>query len=168
MATKLCGRDARSLIVQDLHSNAVLALAQHGFGSLECAQQFCNSGRYSGNAVTATFERVSVIALPSPAQAECDLELLHDIAALAFDAHSVDRLNGHPRQPAEPALATDTGPAAEHSLQHDMRLLERALQAAPTGIVISDARENDCPIIYVNPAFERLTGYRADEVIGRN
>jgi len=32
----------------------------------------------------------------------------------------------------------------------------------PTSIVVSDAIEPDCPIIYVNKVFESVTGYRAD------
>ncbi|MCL5998141.1 MAG: PAS domain S-box protein, partial [Chloroflexi bacterium] len=48
------------------------------------------------------------------------------------------------------------------------RLMERAIEAATNGIVISDAQQHDMPIIYVNPAFERITGYSRDEVIGRN
>ena len=36
------------------------------------------------------------------------------------------------------------------------------------GVVVSDARKTDCPVIYVNPAFEKLTGYPAVEVLGRN
>lgn len=47
-------------------------------------------------------------------------------------------------------------------------LLERALAAAGEGIVIGDARRPDVPLIYVNPAFEALTGYTAPEVLGRN
>jgi PAS domain-containing protein len=31
-----------------------------------------------------------------------------------------------------------------------------------------DARQPDNPLVYVNEGFERLTGYRAEEVIGRN
>ena len=38
----------------------------------------------------------------------------------------------------------------------------------PTSFVVSDALEPDFPIIYVNKVFESLTGYRADEVLGRN
>jgi len=34
--------------------------------------------------------------------------------------------------------------------------------------VVSDALEPDFPIIYVNTVFEESTGYRADEVLGRN
>jgi len=39
---------------------------------------------------------------------------------------------------------------------------------APCGFVVSDALEPDNPIIYVNTVFEIVTGYRAEEVIGRN
>nr|CAB3448878.1 unnamed protein product [Digitaria exilis] len=36
------------------------------------------------------------------------------------------------------------------------------------GMVVSDALEPDFPIIYVNRGFEDATGYRAEEVLGRN
>ena len=38
----------------------------------------------------------------------------------------------------------------------------------PTSFVVSDALDPDFPIIYVNKVFEVFTGYRADEVLGRN
>ena len=38
----------------------------------------------------------------------------------------------------------------------------------PTSFVVSDALDPDYPIIYVNKVFELFTGYRADEVLGRN
>jgi PAS domain S-box-containing protein len=41
------------------------------------------------------------------------------------------------------------------------------LQNVRSAIVISDATSPDEPLVYVNPAFETLTGYTADEVIGR-
>ena len=49
-----------------------------------------------------------------------------------------------------------------------LALKERALAAAAEGITIVDARLPDTPLIYVNAGFERLTGYSADEVLGRN
>ena len=52
--------------------------------------------------------------------------------------------------------------------QHDSLLRLRALDACSNGIVISDARQSHQPIVYVNSAFERITGYRAHEVLGRN
>lgn len=49
-----------------------------------------------------------------------------------------------------------------------IRLRERALESTANGILISDLRLRDNPIVYVNPAFERITGYCRDEVVGRN
>lgn len=37
-----------------------------------------------------------------------------------------------------------------------------------SAFVVSDALEPDFPIIYVNSVFESATGYRAEEVLGRN
>jgi diguanylate cyclase (GGDEF)-like protein/PAS domain S-box-containing protein len=47
-------------------------------------------------------------------------------------------------------------------------LLRAALDAAPDGIVICDAKGADHPVVYVNPAFERLTGYGSDELVGHD
>lgn len=52
--------------------------------------------------------------------------------------------------------------------EKQLRLLKRSLEASYNGVVIVDAREFDHPIIYVNPAFERITGYSSHEAIGRN
>ncbi len=38
----------------------------------------------------------------------------------------------------------------------------------PTSIAIADVRLADMPLVYVSPAFTRLTGYAAHEAIGRN
>jgi len=48
------------------------------------------------------------------------------------------------------------------------RLLERAIAASSNGIVISNAQLPDNPVIYVNPAFEAITGYSPSEVLGKN
>jgi PAS domain S-box-containing protein len=47
-------------------------------------------------------------------------------------------------------------------------LRNQALEASPSGITIADALQPDLPLIYINPAFERTTGYTAEESIGRN
>ena len=44
----------------------------------------------------------------------------------------------------------------------------RQWQALNAGVVISDARLPDMPIVYVNPMFEEMCGYSAGELLGRN
>ncbi|ACQ78879.1 putative PAS/PAC sensor protein [Beutenbergia cavernae DSM 12333] len=44
----------------------------------------------------------------------------------------------------------------------------RAAQASQVSIVVTDAREDDEPIVWVNEAFTRTTGYARDAALGRN
>ncbi|XP_075503286.1 adagio protein 1-like [Primulina tabacum] len=46
--------------------------------------------------------------------------------------------------------------------------VDALLQPANYGFVVTDALEPDNPIIYVNSGFEMVTGYLAEEVLGRN
>jgi len=48
----------------------------------------------------------------------------------------------------------------------DLELKERAMDAAPVGISITDPDREDNPLIYVNEQFEELTGYT--DVVGEN
>lgn len=49
-----------------------------------------------------------------------------------------------------------------------LRLLEATAAANIDGVTISDVNKPDYPLVYVNPGFERMTGYSAEEVLGRN
>jgi diguanylate cyclase (GGDEF)-like protein/PAS domain S-box-containing protein len=49
-----------------------------------------------------------------------------------------------------------------------LRLREQAIEACVNSILIVSAQEPDYPIEYVNPAFQKMTGYPASEVIGRS
>lgn len=50
----------------------------------------------------------------------------------------------------------------------DLELLKQAVMDSRDGITIADARAPDMPLIFVNPAFERMSGYSAADVLGRN
>ncbi|MET0240785.1 MAG: HWE histidine kinase domain-containing protein [Sphingobium sp.] len=46
--------------------------------------------------------------------------------------------------------------------------MQIGFQMTPVAMVVSDPTLPDCPLIYVNAAFEKLTGFAAIEVLGRN
>ena len=74
-----------------------------------------------------------------------------------------------PRAHAAPAATRVPGAAAAPRGEGDVELnLQRALAATTNGVSIADATRPDQPLIYVNAAFERLSGLRAEDVIGRN
>ena len=52
--------------------------------------------------------------------------------------------------------------------EENLNLKSEALQAAGNGIIICDALQKDYPIIYFNPAFQELTGYDSEEILGKN
>jgi PAS domain S-box-containing protein len=53
-------------------------------------------------------------------------------------------------------------------LHEELWLKEKAIASASNGISLADATQPDNPLIYVNPAFEQITGYSAEEVQGKN
>jgi PAS domain S-box-containing protein len=48
------------------------------------------------------------------------------------------------------------------------QVLTAILDECVNGVTLADPDLEDCPIIYANKAFERLTGYDQDEIIGLN
>jgi PAS domain S-box-containing protein len=57
---------------------------------------------------------------------------------------------------------------ANHSAEDERLLHQQVLDAIPAGVVISAVGKPDRPIVYMNPAFERMTGYPPAEVLGRD
>lgn len=47
-------------------------------------------------------------------------------------------------------------------------VFQQAIEHAAGGLVICDVQQPSWPIVYASPGFERLTGYRAEEVLGKN
>ncbi len=52
--------------------------------------------------------------------------------------------------------------------EETLRMNKIIIDQTSTGFVVSDPRQKDCPLIFVNPAFERITGYSPAESLGKN
>jgi diguanylate cyclase (GGDEF)-like protein/PAS domain S-box-containing protein len=58
--------------------------------------------------------------------------------------------------------------AARKRAEAALQLRQRAIDASANAIIITSAAAPHYPIEYVNPAFERITGYSANDVLGQN
>jgi diguanylate cyclase (GGDEF)-like protein/PAS domain S-box-containing protein len=54
----------------------------------------------------------------------------------------------------------------KHQDEANLRLLRRAMESADNGIAIADARLPGLPMVYVNRAYEKMTGKSAAELLG--
>jgi diguanylate cyclase (GGDEF)-like protein/PAS domain S-box-containing protein len=94
-------------------------------------------------------------------------------ALLARVAPRAEPLPSAPR----PEAAAPVAPAVPAADRFDVgvlvsatgdTLVHGALAATPSGVSIVDVRQPDQPLVYVNPAFERLAGLPRSELLGRN
>ncbi len=108
-----------------------------------------------------------------------ELRTRHDIPVVFLTAHSdmatIQRARsvlpyGYLVKPFEERELLTTIEMATYRHQTDarQRLYQRAISATTVGMLVTDARQPDHPIISCNAAFERISGYSEAEIIGRN
>ncbi|QLH76095.1 PAS domain-containing protein [Halosimplex rubrum] len=94
---------------------------------------------------------------------------------LASDAIAAGVTDYVPRDPPEKQLgalvdaldaAIEAGDRRFAEVTEELK--DRAMDEAPVGITIADGKRRDTPLIYINEAFEELTGYETADVLGRN
>ncbi|MFW6321498.1 MAG: bacterio-opsin activator domain-containing protein [Halohasta sp.] len=105
----------------------------------------------AGDAVAAGVSEFVPAGTPDTA------DRLHGRVLAALDTSSPDRTDEAERMPIE-----------DLAVQEELRLKERAIDEAPVGVTIVDADRPDEPMIYINDAFERLTGYAKHRAVGLN
>ena len=49
-----------------------------------------------------------------------------------------------------------------------LALFQQAIAHSANGLIICDAQQLDLPIVYASPSFESLTGYTAQEILGKS
>lgn len=99
------------------------------------------------------------------AAADPGLALRQRLATVFTDLGSPPRsVSGRTRAAADTAIPT-AGLIPSALLPG---ILTRAAQDASVAITVADVIASDQPLVYANPAFERLTGYEAVDIIGRN
>lgn len=79
---------------------------------------------------------------------------------------AVPLLNADKRQTGAIEVIQDITEQRHAELQ--LRLLNRAIESSVNAVLIADCGQKDHPIVYANPAFEKITGYSREEVEGRN
>jgi len=89
--------------------------------------------------------------------------------------HPFDGMLAMPQQPAQllAQLSVILYAHRAHVLRYESALEElnlnrRIFRSVTSGISVADATRPDCPLVYVNPAFEVMTGYSLEEVEGKN
>jgi len=106
-------------------------------------------------------------------------ELLKYLQQVAQEKRSIDFEYSLPLTKQTLGFAATLSPMAENKIilvarditerkqnEEQLRLLQRAVEVADNGIIISDAQQQEMPIIYVNPTFEAISGYLSREVLG--
>lgn len=84
-------------------------------------------------------------------------------------AHLVDlRSNSTEWQGQSAHILTLHDVTRENADARQLAMLKSAVEATTDGVLIVDAQLPGLPIVYVNPAFETITGYAASWAFGRN
>ncbi|MCD8515305.1 MAG: PAS domain S-box protein, partial [Burkholderiaceae bacterium] len=101
---------------------------------------------------------------PLAAQAVLELELYHKNGT-AVAAEISARLVADDSGQAVQAQGVTRDLSERRRSEHQIRMLSQATEQSPVSVIITNSKGR---IEYVNPAFERMSGYTRDEVLGRN
>ncbi|HET9651645.1 MAG TPA: EAL domain-containing protein, partial [Usitatibacter sp.] len=116
------------------------------------------------------YERGEILGMPAQRLdvpiGNGDAEATRRDGTVFWGAHSVTLVDRD--DPARGVIWVVQDITARREGEEAMRVRDRAIESSINGIMISDSCLPDHPIVYVNPAFERITGYCAGEAVGRN
>ncbi|TVR05898.1 MAG: response regulator [Salinarimonadaceae bacterium] len=117
------------------------------------------TGWFEGEERFAPFAALAAVPIPQPDGRSVSLLCLSERPA-AFGPDCL-RLLARMAELAGAALTTV-------ALAERKALLAAVIEGSTASISIADARGKDAPLIYVNPAFARLSGHAPEDVLARN
>ena len=132
------------------HFSAALLARDLGDDGPDAERRFEFALTYERSVVSAAAESLLSRVAPLPARTSTPARILR------------------PAHPAADASGDQAGLGALPLSIETVHVLHRALQATTNGVAIADVTRPDQPLIFVNAAFERLSGLRADQVLGTN
>lgn len=136
------------------HFSAALLARDLGDDTADRSRRFEFALTYDRDTVAAAAESLLSRVVPTQAAPGSDAGALAPLRASLNAPDSV-----LPGQGAGLLAGSPAGSA---------EVLRRALAATSNGVTIADMTRPDHPLIYVNTAFERLSGYRAEQILGTN
>ncbi|MDB5343155.1 MAG: histidine kinase [Schlesneria sp.] len=185
----MTGPVARLLIVEDLKEDAVLlnrAVQRHGFSTeweqVQTLEELAAALDRQPDVVLAdyclpslTLEDIltQVRRHPHPLPVIVVSGVIgEEIAAETIRMGAVDYVMKDRLQRLGPAVERALNEARhrrrEQELEAELQLRNMAFASIADGVVIIDARSAEHPIDDCNPAFEKMFGYRRDELIGKS
>ncbi|MFV3384121.1 EAL domain-containing protein [Pseudomonas sp. NY15364] len=139
----------------------LLGLPLLGVSMLVLALRYAFPGALFGAALAFAVTLLLPLARGALQPGELDLQrnqLQLTVLLLMTAALLVGRVLGDLRQ----SLASSA------RMQQQLAQANLAMEASPLGVTIADARQPGLPLIYCNPAFNRMSGYARKEALGRN
>ena len=170
---KRIGRDSgyEDVIFRGLNihnSNAPLAVAMREGTYVVCndAETDERVAPWRELALERGFRAVAIVPLFT--SGACTEALVFTADRPHFFQHEENRLLQAIGDNLSHALTAMEQEAARSAATAALRLTQAAVESSSDGIVICDARVPGLPLVYVNTAFEQMTGYSAKEALGKN
>jgi diguanylate cyclase (GGDEF)-like protein/PAS domain S-box-containing protein len=129
-----------------------------GNATLDSAVEATNRGAFSYLIKPFEIEQLML-------QVQRAVEKQHDRTALRAALEAQEQRSA---ELAEANRALEAQIVAGKVREKALHLRQRAIESSSNGIMIIDLALPDHPLSYVNPAFERITGFAPKEVMGRN
>lgn len=172
-----------SLVRATLESTADGIMMVNGKGQVvDWNQKFIDMWRIPSNLMEVGTERISfdyiLSQLMDPASLIADVQYLYEnpewqgeLPELHFKDGRIFERYTQPQRIGNEIVGrvySFRDVTAKRQAEAFLRIRERAIEASTHGVAIIDVLTEDSPIIYVNRAFQRITGYAEKQALGKS